>query len=82
MKKFFIAFCLCLSACSTSHTYIEESPFTMSNWRIAIENRNAERYELAYQYYSLALSSARTEPVILRLKSEMEALERTIHAMR
>lgn len=82
MKKFFIAFCLFLSACSTSHAYIEESPFTMSNWRIAIENRNAERYELAYQYYSLALSSARTEPVILRLKSEMEALERTIHAMR
>ena len=54
----------------------------MSNWQLAIENSNAERYELAYQYYSNAISSARTEPVVLRLKSEMEALERTIHAMR
>ncbi|MDE5682338.1 MAG: hypothetical protein K2I05_08460 [Mailhella sp.] len=80
MKKFFIAFCLFLSACSTSHAYIEESPFTMSNWRIAIENRNAERYELAYQYYSLALSSASTQPVILSLKSEIEDMKININA--
>lgn len=62
--------------------YADESPFTVKNWQIALENRNAERYELAYHYYSLALSSARTQPVILRLKSEMEALERTIQAVR
>lgn len=82
MKKILVSFCLLLCSCTTSYSYIEESPFTMSNWQLAVENRNAERYELAYQYYSNALSSARTEPVILRLKSEMEALDRTIKAMR
>ncbi len=82
MKKVLLVVCFLLCACSTSYSYVEESPFTISNWRLAVENRNAERYELAYQYYSNALSSARTEPVILRLKSEMEALERTIQAMR
>lgn len=82
MKKILLVFCFLLCACSTSYSYVEESPFTISNWQLAVENRNAERYELAYQYYSNALSSARTQPVILRLKSEMEALERTIQAMR
>ena len=82
MKKILLVCCFLLCACSTSYSYVEESPFTISNWQLAVENRNAERYELAYQYYSNALSSARTQPVILRLKSEMEAVERTIQAVR
>lgn len=82
MKKLFVCLCFLLSACATRSVYADESPFTVSNWQLAVENRNAERYELAYHYYSIALSSARTQPVILRLKSEMEALERTIQAVR
>lgn len=82
MKKLLVSICLLLAACSTQQTYAGESPFTINNWRIAVENRNAQRFELAYQYYAVALSSARTEPVILRIKSEMEALERTIQAVR
>ena len=82
MKKILLVCCFLLCACSTSYSYVEESPFTISNWQLAVENRYTEFYDLAYQYYSNALSSARTQPVILRLKSEMEALERTIQAMR
>lgn len=82
MKKVLLVLCFFLCGCFTSYTYVDESPFAISNWRLATEYRNAERYELAYQYYSNALSYARTEPVILRLKSEMEALERVIKAMR
>ncbi len=82
MKKLFVCLCFLLSACAAQSVYADESPFTVSNWQLAVENRNAERYELAYHYYSVALSSARTEPVILRIKSEMEALERTIQAVR
>lgn len=82
MKKLLVSLCFLLAACSAQRTYVGESPFTINNWRIAVENRNVQRYELAYQYYSVALSSARTEPVILRIKSEMEALERTIQALR
>lgn len=82
MKKLLVLVCFLLMACSARQTYADESPFTIDNWRIAVENRNAQRYELAYHYYSVALSSARTQAVILRLKSEMEALERTIQAVR
>ncbi len=82
MKKILVSLCLLLGACSSSQAYVGESPYTVSNWRLAIENRNADRYELAYHYYSLALSSAKTEAGILKIKSEMEALERVIQATR
>ena len=68
MKKIFVSLCLLLGACTTSQAYVGESPYTVSNWRLAIENRNADRYELAYHYYSLALSSARTEAGILKIQ--------------
>lgn len=85
MKKLVIICCLLLGACTTSNYDFYstgESSFTMDNWRLAVENRKAERYELAYHYYSIALSSARAEPAVLKIKSEMESLERTIQAVR
>lgn len=72
---------LLLCACG-SKQFVAEDPFTLSNWKQALELRNQERYELAYHYYSLALSSATSEASIVQIKKEMEDLQRTIRAAR
>ena len=83
MKKIFIMFLFVfvLGACR-ENIMVAEAPQTMQNWKQALEMRNAERYELAYQYYSLALSSATSENAIVQLKKEMEDMQRVIKAIR
>lgn len=75
---------LLLSACSlhTNNTYVAEDPFTLSNWKQALELRNQERYELSYHYYTIALSSANSNAAIMQIKKEMEDLQRVIHSVR
>jgi len=83
MKKILVmlALVLTLSACRTNIT-VAEAPQTMQNWQQALEMRNAERYELAYHYYTIALSSATTENAVVQLKKEMEDLQRVIKSVR
>lgn len=81
MKKILIILVLMLSACK-SNVAVLEAPQTMQNWKQAMEMRNAERYELAYHYYGIALSSAINENAIVQLKKEMEDMQRTIKAIR
>ena len=83
MKKVFIMFMLvfALSACR-DNVLVTEAPQTMQNWKQALELRNAERYELSYHYYALALSSATDEDVIVQLKKEMEDMQRVIKTVR
>ena len=81
MKKIFILLVLLLSACKSNIT-VNEAPQTMQNWKQALEMRNAERYELAYHYYGIALSSATSESAVVQLKKEMEDMQRVIKAIR
>ncbi len=70
-----------MSACRTNVTVAEDS-HTLQNWKQAVEMRNSERYELAYHYYSIALSSATSEAGIVQLKKEMEDMQRVIKSVR
>lgn len=72
---------LCFVACA-SKQFVAEDPFTLSNWKQALELRSQQRYELSFHYYSLALSSATSEAAIVQIKKEMEDLQRTIRAAR
>lgn len=81
MKKILFVLMFMLSACK-DNVPVAEAPQTMQNWRQAMEMRNAERYELAYHYYSLALSSATNENAVVQLKKEMEDMQRVIRAVR
>ncbi len=81
MKKLLIICIFLLGACS-KNVMVKENSQTLENWRVALEMRNAQRYELAYQYYSLALSSASTQNAIIQLKKEMEDTQRAIKSMR
>lgn len=72
---------LALIACS-KQVNIAESPFTIQNWKIAMENRTAQRYELAYHYYSIALSSAANKDSFNRIQLEMEEVERIMQTQR
>lgn len=65
-----------------SNQIVAEDPFTMSNWKQALELRNQERYELSYHYYTLALSSATSEAAIVQIKKEMEDMQRVIRSAR
>lgn len=74
---------LLFSACIfKSNQIVAEDPFTLSNWKQALELRNQERYELSYHYYSLALSSATSEASIVQIKKEMEDMQRVIRSVR
>ncbi len=82
MKKLLICLSLFFMACGGENIMVAEDNFTLSNWKVAMEMRNAQRYELAYHYYGIALSSATSEPAIVQLKKEMEDMQRVIRAVR
>ncbi len=81
MKKLLLILVIFLGACKSSTT-VPEGPYTIDNWKVAKELREEERYELAYQYYSIALSSANDVETICQLKKEMEDLQRVIKSIR
>ncbi len=61
---------------------ITESSETLSNWHKAREYQSQERYELAQQYYLLALASSRDPQSQQALKREIKVIERMIQTMR
>ena len=77
-----IVLCAALTGCSTKYTAVPETGSTLSNWNIARNYQAQHRFEMARQYYVLALADARTPDSQTALKQEIEAVERQIQAMR
>lgn len=86
MYRVFCAFLLCMVCltwgCSTKYTAVPETGSSLDNWRIARNYQAERRFEMARQYYVLALADARTPDSQMALKQEIEAVERQIQAMR
>lgn len=84
MYRICIFFMLCLAAagCSTKYTGVPETGSTLSNWTIARNYQSQGRYEMARQYYVLAMADARTPDSQVALRQEIEAVERQIEALR
>lgn len=68
-------------SCTKTMT-ISESSETLNNWRIAREYQRQERYELARQYYLLALAGAREAQSQQALQLELKVIDRMIETMR
>ncbi len=68
-------------SCS-NYAFSPETGSTLSNWSIARDYQAQGRFELARQYYALALADARTYTSQEALKQEIIALDRQIQAMR
>lgn len=86
MNKLFFSLLLGISltvvGCGKHIMTVPESAETLNNWQIAREYQKQERYELARQYYVLALAGAREIESQKALQVELKAVERMIEAMR
>ena len=83
MRHFFLLIMACLCfGCGTRYTAVPETASTLHNWGLAREYQAAHRFEMARQYYVLALADARTPNSQQALRQEIEAVERQIQAMR
>jgi hypothetical protein len=71
----------CLAGCAR-YTAVPETGSTLSNWAIARGYQSQGRWEMARQYYVLAMADARTPDSQVALKQEIEAVERQIQTMR
>lgn len=78
----FFALCVLLTGCSSKYTGVPETGSTLSNWTYARNYQAQGRYELARQYYVLAMADARTPDSQAALRQEIEAVERQIEALR
>jgi hypothetical protein len=61
---------------------VTETGATLSNWTIARGYQAQRRFEIARQYFVLALANARTPESQAALRQEIEAVERQIQVMR
>lgn len=72
-----------LGGCSaTRATVTAEGAETIDNWTAARRYQAEGRYELAKQYYSPALASARTQSALEQLKRELFTVDLQIRTMR
>ncbi|MDR2727373.1 MAG: hypothetical protein LBC10_05215 [Deltaproteobacteria bacterium] len=77
--------CLALAGCAkytAKYTTVPETGSTLSTWSIARGYQAQGRFEMARQYFVLALANARTPDSQTALRQEIEAVERQIQAMR
>ena len=63
-------------------TSTPESSDTLARWQEARNYQAQGRYELAKQYYQIALAGARTPASQLTLKREIEAVNRMLDTLR
>ncbi len=88
IKKILVAFVFTTllvlggGACSTHLTSVPENSQTLQLWQDARNFQGRGRYELAKQYYELALAGARTVEIQRVLKREIEAVNRILEAQR
>ena len=78
---YILLICFALAGC-VRFTAVPETGSTLSDWVIARGYQSQGRYEMARQYYVLALANARTPDSQVALRQEIEAVERQIQAMR
>lgn len=71
----------CLTACSQI-AVTAEADETIDTWMAARRYQAEGRYELAKQYYSLALASARTQSALDQLQRELFSVDLQIRTMR
>lgn len=68
--------------CGTHVTSIPESSQTMASWQQARNYQAQGRYELAKQYYQIALAGARSIESQTALEREIEAADRMLQTLR
>ena len=71
----------CLTGCSQLSVSAEADE-TIDTWMAARRYQAEGRYELAKQYYSLALASARTQSALDQLQRELFSVDLQIRTMR
>ena len=82
---FALPLALSLQGCSVisgQNVVIAETEETVNTWTMARRFQAEGRYELAHQYYSLALSAVRTQSALNMLKRELLAVDLQLRAMR
>ena len=77
-----LLFAALLMGCTKHVTSLPESSQTIAAWRDARDYQAAGRYELAKQYFQVALASARTPDSQAALQREIEAADRVLQTMR
>lgn len=78
-----LACALGLAGCAGTRTTVTaEADETIDNWMAARHYQAEGRYELAKQYYSLALAAARTQSALDQLKRELYTVDLQIRTMR
>lgn len=73
---------LLLAGCTTHVTTLPENAQTIASWQEARNFQAQGRYELAKQYYQLALAGARTPATQATLEREIEAVNRMLDTLR
>ena len=71
-----------LFGCASRAPDIPENAQTMASWQAAQMYRTQQRYDLAKQYYQIALSTAQTREAQAALVQELEAITRVIKTLR
>ncbi len=80
-----LVFSLCLlPACANSSKVVAvaESEETIANWQIAQGLQAEGRYELARQYYALALATALTKSAVSQIERALAGVDLQIKTMR
>lgn len=72
----------CVAGCAAHVTHMPEASETVANWQAARNFQAQGRYELARQYYVVALATARSPETQTTLKREIEATDRMLQAFR
>lgn len=68
--------------CARNLTHIPDSAEAIANWQTARNFLAQGRFELARQYYLVALAASHSPETQVALKDELEKVDRMIQAMR
>lgn len=83
LQIFFLCSFACLVFFGCARTLVvQESEESIANWTLAREYQAEGRFELARQYYLLALASSRTPQTQMTLQRELDSVDRKIQAKR
>ncbi len=77
-----LACALGLTGCASQTAVTAEADETIDTWMAARRYQAEGRYELAKQYYSLALASARTQSALDQLQRELFSVDMQLRTLR
>lgn len=83
-KTFLLALFLVLAlpGCSSKTVLLTDPADTVATWNMARYYQAEGRYELARQYYGLALSTARSQDAVNQLQRELFGVELQLQTLR